>query len=65
MQKDPNSCFMRWFMALQEYHYKILYKKGVIMATLTASLSAHMRMTRQVTEMTSRRRLRVIKPRNS
>ena len=29
MQKDPNSRFMRWLMALQEYHYKILYKKGV------------------------------------
>ena len=29
MQKDPNSHFMRWSMALQEYHYEILYKKGV------------------------------------
>ena len=29
MQKDPNSHFIRWSMALQEYHYKILYKKGV------------------------------------
>ena len=29
VQKDPNSRFMRWSMALQEYHYEILYKKGV------------------------------------
>ena len=25
MQKDPNSRFMRWSMALQEYYYEILY----------------------------------------
>ena len=28
MQKDPNSHFMRWAMALQEYNYQIVYKKG-------------------------------------
>ena len=65
MQKDPNSCFMRWSMALQEYHYKILYKKGVNNGNLMASQGAHMRTTHQVTGTTNRRRSRAIEPENS